>query len=516
MRVLVVWCPDWSVVAALREAERTPAEPAAVLATGVVEVCNGPAREEGVRRGQRRRDAQARCPELVLLDANPDRDARHFEPVLEAVEALRPGVASLRPGLLAVRAPGRWFGGEANAAAVLAETLVDAGVWDCRLGIADDLFTAEQAARRARVQECELVEAGRSAPYLRDLPVEVLEADGAEGREAVSLLRRLGLRTLGDLAALPLDAVQDRFGRYGVRIWRRARGEAPTQLAPRTPPPDLTAEVSFEPALDSVEAVCFSVRRTAERLVAELASRQLVATGVRIEAEHDGAVASARTWLHPRYFSARDLVDRVHWQLQGSSSLRSRHEAGRVRAPVERVRFMPEVVEPAAAHSEGLWGGAGEGLVERGVARVQAMIGFDAVTRPVLQGGRAPADRQAAVPWGERATGLRPVERPWPGRVPGPAPCRVFADPAVVEVRDEVGRAVAVTERGVVSGEPTRFLLDGGWQSVVAWAGPWPVDEAWWSDGPGRASRFQVVGADGRAWLLLCGSDGWRVEAGYD
>jgi protein ImuB len=287
-------------------------------------------------------------------------------------------------------------------------------------------------------------------------------------------------------------------------------------MAPRTPPPDLTAEVSFEPPLDSVEAVCFSVRTTAERLVTELASRQLVATGVRIEAEHDGAVASARTWLHPRYFSVRDLVDRVHWQLQGSSSLRSRHASGQVRAPVERVRFLPEAVEPAAAHSEGLWGGSGEEMVERGVARVQAMVGFDAVTRPVLQGGRGPADRQAAVAWGERATGLRPVDRPWPGRVPGPAPCRVFPEPAAAEVRDRVGRAVAVTERGVVSGEPARFLLEGGWQPVVAWAGPWPVDESWWSDGAGRASRFQVVGADGRAWLLVCGPEGWRVEAGYD
>ena len=107
MRVLVVWCPDWSVVAALADAERPPSAPAAVLAAGVVEVCNGAARAEGVRRGQRRRDAQARCPELLLLDAHPDRDARAFEPVLAAVEELRPGVAALRPGLLAVRAPGR-------------------------------------------------------------------------------------------------------------------------------------------------------------------------------------------------------------------------------------------------------------------------------------------------------------------------------------------------------------------------------------------------------------------------
>jgi len=515
MRVLVVWCPDWSVVAALREAERPATEPAAVLAAGMVEVCNGPARAEGVGRGQRRRDAQARCPELLLLDANPDRDARYFEPVLETVEALRPGVAALRPGLLAVRAPGRYFGGEANAAAVLAETLVEAGVWDCRLGVADDLFTAEQAARRARVQECELVPEGGSATYLRDLLVEVLEADGAEGREMVSLLRRLGLRTLGDLADLPPDAVQHRFGRYGARVWRQARGAAPTLVDPRTPPPDLTAEVAFEPPLDSVEAVCFSVRTTAERLVADLASRQLVATGVRVEAEHDGAVASARTWLHPQFFSARDLVDRVHWQLQAGGALRSRHDAGLVRAPVERVRFLPEVVEPAAAHTEGLWGGAGEELVQRGVARVQAMVGFDAVTRPVLQGGRGPADRQAAVPWGERATALRPLDRPWPGRLPGPAPCRVFAAPVATEVRDESGRAVVVTERGVVSGTPSRVRLESGWEPVAAWAGPWPVDESWWSGGE-RSSRFQVVGVDGRAWLLLCGPTGWRVEAGYD
>ena len=80
MRVMVVWCPDWSVVAALDEADRSPRSPAAVLAANVVEVCNGPARAEGVRRGQRRRDAQARCPELVLLPANPDRDARAAGP----------------------------------------------------------------------------------------------------------------------------------------------------------------------------------------------------------------------------------------------------------------------------------------------------------------------------------------------------------------------------------------------------------------------------------------------------
>ncbi len=518
----MVWCPDWSVVAALEEAEASPRSPAAVLSANVVEVCNGPARSEGVRRGQRRRDAEARCPGLLVLPTNPDRDARAFEPVLATVEDLRPGVASLRPGLLAVRAPGSWYGTEEEAAATVCQALVETGVWDVRIGIADDLFTAEQAARTAKVQSWEVVAVGGSAPFLRGLPVHVLEGDGPQGRELVSLLQRLGLRTLGDLADLPGAAVEHRLGLYGAEVRRRARGEDAALFGARTPPPELDAEVAFEPPLDSVEAITFSVRTTAERFVTQLAHHQVVATGVRIEAEAEGAVCSSRTWLHPRHFSARDLVDRVHWQLQSSTvggSLRSAKDSGAVRAPIDRVRFLPEVVEPAAAHGEALWGAASDDLVERGVARIQGMVGFDAVRRPVLQGGRSPSARQSLVPWGERPVDLRPLDRPWPGRVPGPAPVRVFATPPAAEVVDDAGREVRVSDRGVVTGEPRRFRVGGGvlpWQPVTAWAGPWPTDEGWWADGVGLSARFQVVGADGRAWLLLRAPDGWSLEAGYD
>ena len=139
-----------------------------------------------------------------------------------------------------------------------------------------------------------------------------------------------------------------------------------------------------------------------------------------------------------------------------------------MRAPIDRIRFVPEVVEPAAAHGEALWGAASDDLVERGVARVQGMVGFDAVRRPVLQGGRSPAARQSLVPWGERAVDLRPVDRPWPGRVPGPAPVRVFATPPVAEVVDDAGREVRLTDRGVVTGEPRRFRVGGGGPALAA------------------------------------------------
>lgn len=519
-RVIVLWCPDWPVVAAMEEAGVPDRMPAAVIEKGAVVACNDPARDEGVRRGQRRRDAQARCPELMLLDASSDRDAHAFESVLAAIEELRPGVAPLRPGLVAMHPPGRYFGGEAAAAAAVAERLVDLGVWDCRFGIADDLFTAEQAARRALRQDSLVVEPGGSSAFLRDLPVEVLATD-PEGTDVVDLLRRLGIRTLGELAGLPARDIHARFGAYGARIHRLSSGDASDgadQLNTRVPPPELTCEIGFEPPLVAVEAVTFSVRRTLERFASQLAERHLVCTRVLIEAESESVVVSARSWAHPRWFELGDLTDRVRWQLSALG--------GRA-APVDRVRFVPETVEADAAYADGLWGGDASAHVERGVARVQALLGYDAVVTPVLQGGRGPADRQAHVPWGEQPRygqgGLRPRGLPWPGSIPAPAPSRVLAEPWQAAVTDAHGRITHVTERGAVSGEPARFRAapDQAWQPVACWAGPWPVDELWWeplssAHANRRVVRFQIVGADGRAWLLSNVGKEWFTEALYD
>lgn len=508
-RVLVAWCPDWPVISAMAEARVPAHQPTAVLSGHLVHACNDAARGDGVRRGMRRRDAQSRCPDLLLLPAQPEREARDFEPILACIEQLSPGVAALRPGLVALHSPARFYGGEQEAAAVIAETLVGQGIWDCRFGIADDLFTAEQAARAAAQQDSTVVAPGGSAAFLAPLDVRVLDDP-----ETTDLLRRLGIRTLGDLAELPARDVLARFGTGGARLHRLASGGDTDRLATRQPPPDLVCQVDFEPALTSVEAVTFSVRRTAEQFVQQVGARNLVCTRVLLEAESEGVVTSAKSWAHARWFRATDLVDRVHWQLsaRGDASV----------GPVTAVRFTPEAVEPDAVHADGLWGNADASQVERGVARVQALLGFESVVVPVLQGGRSPADRQARVPWGERPLGLRPRDLPWPGSIPPPAPARVLPEPWPAEVLDDGGRVASVTERGVLTGAPARFrACTSGrqatpWARVAAWAGPWPVEETWWEPAARRLARFQLVSTDGRAWLLSCSDGRWWTEAAYD
>lgn len=517
-RMMALWCPDWPAVAAATEAGLGRMAPLAVMSANRVLACNAAARAEGVRRGMRRRDAQGRCPQLTVVPASPDRDTRLFEPVLAVVEELRPGVAPLRPGLMVLPIVQRGYHGtEEQAAAIFTERLVAHGVWDVRAGIADEAHTAEQAARQATVQECVVVPVAGSARFWSDLPISVL-ADTSHGAELVGLLRRLGIERVGEFLALPADAVVSRFGGHGSTLHQLLRGRLQPSWAPRTPPPERTCEIAFEPGLASSEAVGFSVRQTAERFVAGLAGDHLVCVELHLEVETDRQTVVSRVWAHTTWFGAGDVVDRVRWQLESAS------REGQLDGPVVRVRLEPLAAEPSSAHAEALWGSGNDERVDRGVAKIQSLLGHDAVVRPVLQGGRGIADRQHLVPWGERAstrTGqVRPVDQPWPGRVPGPAPTRVFATPSGAVVVDQHGDQVRVTERGFLSGSPSRFRPspDIDWQPVSAWAGPWPVDERWWTeDGAGLVARCQVVGEDGRAWLLrYAAAVGWCTEASYD
>ncbi|MFT4134990.1 DNA polymerase Y family protein [Microbacterium sp.] len=503
VRSLVVWVPDWPVVALAREGDAPldPAAPIAVLEHGSVASCSAAARAGGVRRGQRRRDAQARCPGLVVVESDPVRDQRAFAPLLARIEALAPGVQPLRPGLCALRArgPARYYGGEADAARVLLGALEEAGVLQARAGVADGPFTAEQAARRA--DPVLVVPPGESAAFLAPLPVTALDAELAD------LFGRLGVRTLGEVAALEAERLVERFGPRGERLHALAAGADSRPVTPRTPPPELHREVVFEPPLELAEQIAFGMRVAADRFVAGLGEAGLVCTELRVVVVGDRGEHSDRVWLHPGSFDAAAVVDRVRWQLA---------EAGELGSGVARVRIEPEAVDAASHHVATLFGAGPEERVHHALSRVQAMLGHRGVLTPAIGGGRWLAERQVLVPWGDRAV-TAGRERPWPGILPDPLPATVFAPAPVVAVTDAAGDPVAVDERGEVSAPPAALAVAGRRRAVEAWAGPWPVVERGWDAARSRrAHRFQLVDCEQCAWLLVCENGAWHAEGRYD
>lgn len=517
MRTVILWVPDWPIIALSREVDDPAAPlampvPVAVVQSGAITACSAPARASGVRRGQRRRDAQARCPELLLVEADTVRDHRVFSPLVAGLEERAPGVQVIRPGLCAlrIRGPARYYGGEREAASVLRESFVAAGVSDVRAGIADGPFTAEQATRATTAHHpVRVVPAGEAAAFLAPLPVSVLDGmvDG-NATGVVDLLTRLGVRTLGEVAALHPDRLVERFGRSGARLHALAAGQDSQPVQPRTPPPELARDVDFEPPLELAEQVGFAMRVAADEFIAQLGARELVCTELRVVLTGDRGELSERVWLHPGSFDASAVVDRIRWQLA---------EAEGFHSAVARVHIAPEAVAEASAHTVTLFGSGAEERVHHALSRVQAMLGHREVVTPMLAGGRWLTERQVMVPWGDRLSGAPVRERPWPGSLPDPLPSTVFDERPDVQVFDAHGAPVTITARGEVSAAPAMFTPSRRAREIVQWAGPWPVIEHGWDAARARrAHRFQVVDVTQVAWLLLCENDVWSAEGRYD
>ena len=525
--MLCLWCPDWPVVAARRVDPALEGVPVVVLDRGFVLAASEEARVEGVRRGLRRREAEARCPELVTRPLDPAGEARAFEALSQAVEVLAPRLALDRPGLLFVptRGPSRYFGGdEAFAARLLAEVTAtlatgtrsadgraaDAGPVDARIGIADGVFAARLAARRAQPGAAFVVPAEESAAFLAPWPVRVLDDD-----DLASLLVRLGLPTLGAFAGLPAKAVLGRFGLSGLAAHRRARGddEHPPEL--RVPPPELELHHEFEEPVSRVDTAVFAGRALAGRLLAELAADGLVCTRVRVEAETEHGERLARTWRlshssstkgggHGGWGDGTDsgsspgaaiLAERVRGQLEAWIS----QDEGPGRADSDRsadddlvtsgltlLRLVPEEVIVAGRSQLGLWGGdrAAAERAGRALVRLQSLLGPEAVTTPVLQGGRTPDERIAWVPWGEDAPAPSdqcrppaPPERLDTYRGRSPITVQPSADaggegrPAQDSLRSRGGQSHPNTQSSAGSGAVTSARQAGGGQ---AWPGAIP------------------------------------------
>ena len=363
-----------------------------------VVACSAAARADGVGREQRRRQAQSRCPGLVVVEHDPARDARAFEPVVVAVEAFCPGVEIVRPGVcaFATRGPSRYFGGDH----ALAARVVSVVGRSCRVGVADGGFAAEQAARRDLV-----VPPGESAAFLAPLPVRVLEQP-----DLTDLLRRLGVATLGDLAALPVAAVVGRFGPDGLRAHRLASGLDERPVAGRLPPPDLQASTELDPPAERVDVAAFAAKAMADALHAGLAGRGLACSRVRIEAETEHGEHLARLWRHDGTLTAAMLAERVRWQLDGWLAT-----PGAVTAGITLLRLVPDEVHVDDGRQLGFWGGdrAATERAGRALVRLQGMLGPDAVVTAAVGGGRGPADRVRLVPWGDARSvpGQRAIER---------------------------------------------------------------------------------------------------------
>ena len=517
MRAAALWFPDWPVQVARLESGDELAEPIAIAAQHRVKVCSHAARQLGIRRGMRVRNAQAVAPELTVIEDNPDRDGRMFASLAASFDEVAASVEVIRPGLVVVDvdAAGRFHGSEGKALEMLIDAASRRGI-DTQAGAADEIATALIAARASQV-----IPPGGSAEFLAVQPLGVLVAEEslAADMDTVKALGQLGITTLGELAKLPPNAVTTRFGTKGMRIHRIASAAPDRRVAPELPVEDLAVAITPEDPIERVDAAAFAARALAASLHERFKDTGRNCLRLKVIAElHDGSRVE-RVWRTREPLTEAATADRVRWQLDGWLT---NGGAGAITSLIlEPLEFAPP--EPVGE----LWSdGSSTDTARRVVERVQSQLGIDAVLQPRLIGGRGVAERVAMVPFGEEPEDVD--RQSWPGAIPQPLPARLgggIDHPASrIMLINATGAPVIVTAEALLNSEPYGLAWGDKRYLVTGWAGPWPVDADWWTQTElpaGRVARMQVVGREGgedgaaTGWLLVWSRRSWRVEAVY-
>jgi protein ImuB len=345
----------------------------------------------GVRAGLRLGEALARCPTLRLVAPDPAGVADEWDRLLGALEGIGAAVEPGRPGTAWFDAAGlrTIHGGRVEDVIAAARRALGT---PARIGAAPSRFAALAAASRARARRAELAPEGpgRLAAYLAPLPVSLL---AARPQTAVlpDLLERFGVRTLGDLAALPRAALADRFGTAGPVARDLARGrDAP--LRPRHPSERLEERLDL-PEAASGPQLEQALGLLVDRLLARRERRSRTLRRVVLSAE----LVEGGTWRIAVSFREA-LADPRRMRLVLVPRL------GELPAPASALRLRAEGFGPPAGDQRSLLAEPAAARARRlreAVRQARSVAGPDAALRilAVDPDSRVPERRLALTPW---------------------------------------------------------------------------------------------------------------------
>ena len=345
-------------------------------------------------------EALARCPRLSLVPPDPAGVADAWERLLVRLESIGAAVESERPGLVCFKADGLLglHGGlpgrveEERLRGVLAAARRSLRV-PARYGVAPSRFAAVAAATRARVRRPVIVSGGRkqASAYLASLPVALLRARPSLA-DMPEALERLGVRTLGELVALPPAALAERFGSVGLLAHELASG-GDGALRPRSAKEYLREELELPEATSGLQLER-GLGLLIDRLLARRDRRGRTLRAVVMSAvlvEHGG------TWREQVVFR-ESLADPVRMRLALSTRL------AQIPAPVEVLRLAIERFGPPASDQRPLLEDSAAARATRlreAIGQTRAAAGPDAALR-VLQvdpGSRFPERRAVLTPF---------------------------------------------------------------------------------------------------------------------
>ena len=258
----VIYVPDFHLQAALRlGAGGVHGRPVALIDAAAVNPTilqlTPAAREVGVCVGMTVTQAMARCPGISIKARSAAQEQPANAALLDCAWAFSPNVEATEDGVCTLDLSGhRRIDYEKFGARIL-KCLLRLRLAG-QVGIAENPLLAWHAARAA--QPCMLVKDARE--FLKALPVESIEPTA----EIRLVLKKWGVRTLGEFLALGKSALADRLGTESLELFDRASANAMRPLRLAKPPEAYEEAMEFEHEVETAEALLFVLRRFVEQL----------------------------------------------------------------------------------------------------------------------------------------------------------------------------------------------------------------------------------------------------------
>ena len=439
--------------------------------------------------------------ERAALDAV----AREFSPRIE--------VYGPREAVLDLSGVARLFGDARTIAHELRRTAADRGL-RVRVAIAGTRSAARLIVHhRAGIS---VIEPGRETDVLASLPLELLPvvADDSHGsNDLIRTLRRWGLRTLGDLVALPAADVAARVGQAGVGWQRLARGVDVAPLVPAAPEERFEQTLELEWPIEGLEPLAFVLGRLMEPLSAHLERR-----------DRGAAVLHVRLHLVTRAMYERSL--QLPAPMRDARALRTLAlldlESHPPEAAIDRVTV---AVDPTPGRVVQF------SLLTRPLPSPEQLSTLNARLAALMGDGRCGSPVSVDT-WRPGAFAMKPfaprecagvLRRHEPRRhdsaLPRPVDMNAAAPPVVVALRRF--RMPIPARVRVEDGRPVRLIVDRhGFSSgrVVTAAGPWRTSGAWWEGNSWNRDEWDVALADGVTYRLFRqrDADRWCIEGVVD
>jgi len=253
---------------------------------GVVSAASYEARRFGVHSAMPMSRAQRACPEGVFLPPRFAEYERYSRSVMAVLRSVTPLVEplSIDEAFLDVAGARRLYGTATEIGALLRGRIRDETGLTASVGVATTKFLAKIASDMAKPDGMLVVAAGRELEFLHPLPVERL---WGVGPATFARLERMGVRTVGDVAEVPLDALVAVLGNASGRHLHALAGNVDERpVKTRRVAKSIGAEETFGADLTAAPELDRELMRLVDRMTSRLRTAGVVARTVTVKVRY--------------------------------------------------------------------------------------------------------------------------------------------------------------------------------------------------------------------------------------